>query len=72
MHCERRIPVARCEIWGVLTATLAPGESSTMFWGEKCSRYTGFCYLDGEHMVYLCVENVCEAVFGGDGQRQSR
>ena len=72
MHCERRIPVARCEIWGVLTATLAPGESSTMVWRGMCSGYTGFCYLDGEDMVYLCVGNVYEAVFGGDGQRQSR
>jgi hypothetical protein len=55
MHCERRIPVVRCEIWGVLTATLAPGESSTMFWGGMCSGYTGFSYLDGEYMVYLCM-----------------
>jgi hypothetical protein len=42
-----------------------------MFWEGMCSRYTGFSYLDGEDMVYVCVGNVCEAVFGGDGQRHA-
>ena len=42
-----------------------------MVWGGMCSGYTGFSYLDGEYMVYLCVGNVWEAVFGGDGQRHA-